>query len=113
MKWMFAAGVAVGYVLGARAGRERYEQIAGAARRIRENPRVQDTAVKLREQAEQVVCECRDRVRDTDIVAKVFKLERGDESGALPDPKPEHWESAGVTTPARADRERNPEQSGL
>jgi hypothetical protein len=29
-----AAGVAVGYVLGSRAGREKYEQIAAAARRV-------------------------------------------------------------------------------
>lgn len=40
----FIAGLAVGYVLGAKAGRARYEQIAGAARRIVENPAVQETA---------------------------------------------------------------------
>ncbi len=37
---MITAG-AVGYVLGARAGRERYEQIAGQARRIWTSPTVQ------------------------------------------------------------------------
>ena len=35
---------AAGYVLGAKAGRERYEQIRRMALRIRENPRVQETA---------------------------------------------------------------------
>lgn len=40
----FVAGLAVGYVLGAKAGRTRYEQIARAARRIAENPAVQETA---------------------------------------------------------------------
>jgi len=34
-----AAGLAVGYVLGARAGREKYEQIAAAARQIGVLPR--------------------------------------------------------------------------
>jgi hypothetical protein len=34
----FAAGMAVGYVLGARAGRDKYEQIVGNARRLRDNP---------------------------------------------------------------------------
>ncbi|WP_046469041.1 hypothetical protein [Allosalinactinospora lopnorensis] len=40
----FAAGLAVGYVLGAKAGKARYEQIARAARRIGESPAVQETA---------------------------------------------------------------------
>jgi hypothetical protein len=33
-----AAGVAVGYVLGTRAGRERYAQIVAQAGRVRDNP---------------------------------------------------------------------------
>lgn len=37
----FAAG-AVGYVLGARAGRERYEQIRDQAQRLWRDPRVQE-----------------------------------------------------------------------
>jgi len=43
-------GGAVGYVLGARAGRQRYEQIANAARRLRSHPAVaqlSDQAVGL------------------------------------------------------------------
>jgi hypothetical protein len=35
---------AVGYVLGARAGRERYEQIRTSFERLRSNPKVQQTA---------------------------------------------------------------------
>jgi len=35
-----AAGLGAGYVLGARAGREKYEQIAAAARRISDRPAV-------------------------------------------------------------------------
>ncbi|GAA3281587.1 MULTISPECIES: hypothetical protein [Dactylosporangium] len=33
-----AAGLAVGYVLGTRAGRAKYEQIVDNARRLRDNP---------------------------------------------------------------------------
>lgn len=43
-RMMFAAGLAVGYVLGARAGRERYEQIKRAARRVADSPAVQEAA---------------------------------------------------------------------
>jgi len=38
--------IGIGYVLGARAGRERYEQIKGFAARVQSNPTVQQTASK-------------------------------------------------------------------
>ncbi|MBB5933109.1 YtxH domain-containing protein [Streptomyces zagrosensis] len=40
----FITGVAVGYVLGARAGRERYEQLRKSAQRVSQNPAVRNTA---------------------------------------------------------------------
>ena len=40
---MFLAGFAVGFVAGARAGRERYEQMVKLARKAVENPKVQQT----------------------------------------------------------------------
>lgn len=40
-KLLFATGLAVGYVLGARAGRKRYEQIAGAANKVWQSPGIQ------------------------------------------------------------------------
>jgi hypothetical protein len=43
-RFMFLAGLAVGYVVGTRAGRERYEQMVKAARKVAENPTVQRTA---------------------------------------------------------------------
>lgn len=42
-----AAGIAVGYVLGSRAGREKYEQIAETARKLSAHP----TVVQAQEQA--------------------------------------------------------------
>ncbi|MFD9504087.1 YtxH domain-containing protein [Streptomyces sp. NPDC060035] len=40
----FIAGVALGYVLGTRAGRERYEQLKKSAQRLAENPAVRNAA---------------------------------------------------------------------
>lgn len=40
-KLLFVTGLAVGYVLGARAGRKRYEQIAGAANKVWQSPGIQ------------------------------------------------------------------------
>ncbi|MEU8969002.1 YtxH domain-containing protein [Streptomyces monashensis] len=49
----FVAGLAVGYVLGTRAGRERYEQLKKAARRIAQNPAVRNTAETAAQQGRQ------------------------------------------------------------
>jgi hypothetical protein len=43
-KFTVLTSFAAGYVLGARAGRERYEQIRKIALRVKDNPRVQETA---------------------------------------------------------------------
>lgn len=43
-KLMFAAGVGLGYVLGTRAGRERFDQIAGKAKQFWESDTVQEAA---------------------------------------------------------------------
>jgi hypothetical protein len=40
----FAAGLAAGFVMGTRAGRERYEQLKRMARRAADSPRVQQAA---------------------------------------------------------------------
>jgi len=47
----FIGGLAIGYVLGAQAGRERYEQLKRLARKATENPAVQQTAGALQAQA--------------------------------------------------------------
>lgn len=44
-------GVGVGYVLGARAGRERYEEIQQQARRVWNDPRVQKKKAEARDAA--------------------------------------------------------------
>lgn len=42
-------GIAIGYVLGSRAGRERFEQIRSGARKVAGNPTVQSAASKAQE----------------------------------------------------------------
>jgi hypothetical protein len=46
----FLVGAAVGYVLGAKAGRERYEQIVSVARKVTGSQTVQSTAGVLQGQ---------------------------------------------------------------
>jgi hypothetical protein len=47
----FLTGFAVGFVVGARAGRERYEQLLKLARRTSDNPAVQQAAAALQAKA--------------------------------------------------------------
>lgn len=47
----FLLGAGVGYVLGSRAGRERYDQIARAYRRVADHPSVQGAAGVARAKA--------------------------------------------------------------
>ncbi|GAA2385671.1 hypothetical protein GCM10010170_095640 [Dactylosporangium salmoneum] len=46
-----AAGVAVGYVLGTRAGRAKYEQIVDGVRQVRANPTLDQVQRTVREVA--------------------------------------------------------------
>ena len=46
---LLLAGIGVGYVLGARAGRDRYEQIRTTARRLAADPRVQSAKGKAQD----------------------------------------------------------------
>ncbi|MGV9344273.1 YtxH domain-containing protein [Streptomyces spiralis] len=50
---VFIAGLAVGYVLGTRAGRERYEQLRKSARQVAQNPAVRNTAESAAQQGRQ------------------------------------------------------------
>ncbi|WP_139977813.1 hypothetical protein [Nocardioides litoris] len=45
---------AAGYVVGARAGRDRYEQIRAQAQKVADNPRVQSAAGSAKEKAGEV-----------------------------------------------------------
>jgi hypothetical protein len=57
----FVSGLALGYVLGAQAGRERYEQIKQLARKAAESPAMQQTAGALQAQATATAKMARDK----------------------------------------------------
>jgi hypothetical protein len=61
-KLWFVAGLAVGYVLGARAGREAYDQITRTAKSFWENPTVQEAAGVVQAQTTRLVDTARDKV---------------------------------------------------
>lgn len=63
-KWVFLAGLGVGYVLGSRAGRERYEQLVAMARRVTDNPTVQEAAGLVQAQAGRLAHSGRELVSD-------------------------------------------------
>lgn len=53
-KMMFLAGMGAGYVLGAKAGRERYDMIRAKWDQMWENPTVQETAGVVQSKATEV-----------------------------------------------------------
>ena len=57
----FLVGLGAGYVLGTKAGQERYQQIVDAASRLRENPGVQ----RLTGEVNKTVSLGKDRVAET------------------------------------------------
>jgi hypothetical protein len=54
----------IGYVLGARAGRERYEQIRGLAEQVRNNPKVQSKAHQAADAAREHAPVVKDKLTD-------------------------------------------------
>ena len=60
----------IGYVLGARAGRERYEQIRSMAMKVKANPTVQSTASKAADAAKDAAPVVADKVSGVAGAAK-------------------------------------------
>lgn len=61
-KLTLALGFALGYVLGSKAGRERYEQIMRSARKLKDNPSVQGAAGMLQAQADNALGAVKDKL---------------------------------------------------
>jgi SLT domain-containing protein len=59
------AGGAIGYVLGTRAGRERYEQIRAQAQNFWNNPTVQEKASQAQDLAKEKAPILKDKVSDS------------------------------------------------
>lgn len=63
-KLMFLGGLAVGYVLGTREGRERYEQLVRNARKVMDHPTVQEARGVVQAEASRLYSEGKDVVSD-------------------------------------------------
>lgn len=62
-KLMLVAAGGVGYVLGAKAGRERYEQIMDQAQKIRKNPAVKQSMGEARTKAQEAAGMATEKVK--------------------------------------------------
>lgn len=62
-RMVFISGLAVGYLLGARAGRARYEAIMRGLRAVADRPEVQGTAGLLQAQAGHVARSALEHIR--------------------------------------------------
>ena len=60
----FLTGLAAGFVLGARAGRERYEQIKSVGRRVADSPAAQQAAGAVQAQAAGLAKTAKQKVTD-------------------------------------------------
>jgi hypothetical protein len=86
----FAVGAAIGYVFGTRAGRERYEQLKRAGKRLTESTPVQETAGTVRGKATELVGKgkstLQDRFGDRLPLLKHSDEEQVDEESGEPTP---------------------------
>ena len=70
-KLMFLTGLAAGFVLGSRAGREKYEEIRANAKKVWENPTVQEAAGVAQAQATKLYSESKDKLQSSKLGEKL------------------------------------------
>ncbi len=70
-KLLFIGGLATGFVLGARAGREKYEELVLKGRKVLDHPTVQEAAGVAQAQATRLYAEGKDRLSQTKFGEKL------------------------------------------
>ena len=70
-KLWFISGLAAGFVLGSRAGREKYEEIVVNAKKVWEHPTVQEAAGVAQAQANKLYSEGKDKVSQSKLGEKL------------------------------------------
>ena len=70
-KIMFLGGLAAGFVLGARAGREKYEELVVKGRKVLDHPTVQEAAGVAQAQANKLYSEGKDKLGQTKLAEKL------------------------------------------
>ena len=84
-KLMLLVAAGLGYVLGTRAGRERYDQIMGAVTKVKNDPRVQEKTQQAVDLARQQAPMVADKV-STAASAAASKVKRSDDEDILKTP---------------------------
>jgi ABC-type Na+ efflux pump permease subunit len=70
-KLMFVGGLAAGFVLGARAGREKYEELVVRGRKVLDHPTVQEAAGVAQAQATRLYSEGKDKLGQSKLGEKL------------------------------------------
>ncbi|MGC1211824.1 MAG: hypothetical protein WA890_11245 [Micromonospora sp.] len=70
-KIMFLGGLAAGFVLGARAGREKYEELVVRGRKVLDHPTVQEAAGVAQAQATRLYSEGKDKLGQSRLGEKL------------------------------------------
>ena len=91
-KLAVAAGFAAGYVLGSKAGRQRYEEIVAQARKVAGNETVQSTAGVLQAKGTDLV----EKAKQSDLATKVKQTVSKDST-------PEYGSAVTYDTPPTTD----------
>ena len=86
-KLWFLGGLAAGFVLGARAGREKYEELVQAARKVKEHPTVQEAAGVVQEQTSKLFSEGREKVADKLSHSRLAETKFGERLISAADPE--------------------------
>lgn len=82
----FLTGFATGYVLGAKAGRQRYEQIMRTYHSFTANPKVQEASAKAQAQATDLLGTAKDKVGEKvgEVKHKVEERQNRDDPASTP-----------------------------
>ncbi len=97
-KLWFLGGLAAGFVLGARAGREKYEEIVATARKVREHPTVQEARGVVQEQASKLATTGKEKLSNSKLAET--KVGQSLLSGSESDDTTLATSGSGVTRPS-------------
>ncbi|MEV6694364.1 hypothetical protein AB0M35_23100 [Micromonospora sp. NPDC051196] len=102
-KIMFLGGLAAGFVLGARAGREKYEELMVQGRKVLDHPTVQEAAGVAQAQASRLYHEGKDKLGHSKLGEKLSQNGKHGPTAA---------DDAFAGTPATAGAKPGPSPSG-
>ena len=77
-KLMFLAGAAAGFVLGSRAGREKYDELVASARRLMDNPTVREAGGQVQAQATKLFDAGKQQLSNSKLADKIRRNDEED-----------------------------------